>query len=106
MDSATPPTTVTQHIIETRHIRVTGVVHGVGFRYATLRHAQLLEVCGWVRNCANGSVEALIQGSPQQLNLMQRWMRQGPRAAHVQGLAAVTIETTQIFTRFEQHADA
>jgi acylphosphatase len=108
MDSANNSTTLTPgtlHALATRRIHVTGIVQGVGFRYATQRHAQLLEICGWVRNCADGSVEALIQGTPQQLDLMQRWMRQGPRTARVRTLSAVPFETGQIFTQFEQHSD-
>jgi acylphosphatase len=103
MDSANHPAAAQP---ETRHVRVTGLVQGVGFRYATLRHARLLDVHGWVRNCADGSVEAMIQGSRQQLDLMQRWMRHGPRTAQVQSLSAATIETGPIFSCFEQHPTA
>jgi len=103
---APTPTPAATPLIETRHVRVSGRVQGVGFRYATQRRAQLLDVCGWVRNRADGSVEAMLQGSPQQLDLMQGWLRQGPRTAHVQELAVTTVATEHIFTQFEQVANA
>ncbi len=43
---------------------VTGRVQGVGFRVATRRKAQALGLIGWVRNCADGSVEGLVAGPP------------------------------------------
>jgi len=104
--SMSTPMPATASPLETRHVRVSGLVQGVGFRYATQRHAQLLGVGGWVRNRADGSVEATIQGSPQQLDLMQRWLRQGPRTAQVQELTVTTVATEQIFSQFEQVADA
>lgn len=40
-----------------KHIVVTGLVQGVGFRYFTVTQARRLGVQGWVRNCRDGSVE-------------------------------------------------
>ena len=46
-----------------KHIVVTGLVQGVGFRYFTVTQARRLGVQGWVRNCRDGSVELEAQGS-------------------------------------------
>lgn len=73
--------------MKTRQIRVTGRVQGVGFRYALRDEAQRLGLAGWVRNCSDGSVEALLQGDAQAVDAALRWARRGPRAARVETLA-------------------
>jgi acylphosphatase len=78
--------------MRTRQIRVSGRVQGVGFRYALRAEAERLGVSGWVRNCADGSVEALLQGEAHAVERLVRWARQGPRAARVESLAETAPE--------------
>jgi len=67
----------------TWHIRVTGVVQGVGFRPFVWRLAQQLALEGWVRNDAQG-VEILAQGSRSGLaELVQRLRLEAPPLARV-----------------------
>ncbi len=73
--------------MKTRQIRVQGRVQGVGFRYALRDAAQRLGVSGWVRNCSDGSVEALLQGEPRAVEALLDWARRGPRGAHVEAFA-------------------
>jgi len=40
-----------------------GRVQGVGFRYTTHRAASRYDLTGYVRNCPDGTVEALLQGT-------------------------------------------
>ena len=61
-----------------------GFVQGVGFRFALVREAQLRGVAGWVRNRSDGAVEAAFEGSPDAVDSMIRWCRQGPRGARVE----------------------
>ncbi|HET7798707.1 acylphosphatase [Nevskia sp.] len=66
---------------------VTGRVQGVGFRVATRRKAQALGLIGWVRNCADGSVEGLVAGPRFDAVLALRdWLRRGPPGAQVETL--------------------
>jgi acylphosphatase len=71
----------------TVHVRVTGRVQGVGFREALRAEAVRLGVRGWVRNCQDGSVEAMVQGSPAAIEVLAAWMHRGPPAARVSGVA-------------------
>lgn len=47
-----------------------GRVQGVGFRYATLQVAKEFDVCGLVRNLADGRVELAIEGSSAEVRAM------------------------------------
>ncbi len=72
---------------ESRRLQITGLVQGVGFRYATVREAARLGVHGWVRNRRDGSVEANISGSAEAVAAMIAWCRQGPPGARVDHIA-------------------
>lgn len=49
------------------HIYFSGRVQGVGFRYTSRQVARRYEVCGWVKNLPNGSVEMIVEGASDQL---------------------------------------
>jgi len=69
--------------MRTRQIRVSGRVQGVGYRYALRDEARRLGVKGWVRNRADGSVEALLQGDDEAVAALVAWAQRGPRTARV-----------------------
>ena len=54
------------------HIIFSGTVQGVGFRFTTQRHAQRIGLTGWVRNLPDGSVELMVEGPKQQIELLCR----------------------------------
>ena len=68
------------------HVLVKGRVQGVGFRYFSQNCALKLQITGWVRNLADGRVEAEIQGESAQVQLMLSELQQGPRFGHVDSL--------------------
>ena len=72
----------------TLQLRIVGMVQGVGYRYALQREAAKLGITGWVRNRADGSVEAVVQGAQETLDVLAAWARRGPPAARVTGVAA------------------
>jgi acylphosphatase len=77
----------------TRKIRVSGHVQGVGFR-ASLRHEALRAgVTGWVRNRADGTVEALLHGAPEAVDSLIAWARRGPPGARVSELLDAAAES-------------
>ncbi len=67
-----------------RHLQVSGRVQGVGYRWAMVGAAQRLGVQGWVRNRRDGSVEALLAGSPGAVQALIEWARHGPATAAVE----------------------
>ncbi len=71
------------------HVTVSGRVQGVFFRDTCARQARAAGVAGWVRNRADGRVEAWFEGSPQAVEKLVGWCRQGPHHAEVSGVDVV-----------------
>lgn len=89
--------------IGTRLVRVRGRVQGVGYRYACVQQARALGITGWVRNRADDSVEAMLQGTPAQLAGMCRWMEHDMPAALVERIDVDEVRPPHPrFDRFEQ----
>ena len=82
----------TEATAESWLVRIRGRVQGIGYRDACVHHAQALGVTGWVRNRLDGSVEAMLQGPPQQLADMCRWLRAGVPAALVTDLEVAQVQ--------------
>jgi acylphosphatase len=66
------------------HVWVSGRVQGVFFRGATERRMRELGVGGWVRNLADGRVEAVVEGEPARIEEALAFLRTGPRGAQVE----------------------
>ena len=76
------------------HVIVRGRVQGVGFRYFVMRHAQRLDIAGWVRNNPDGTVELEAEGDTKALNELLRLLHDGPPMAHVQSVNATWMRAT------------
>jgi acylphosphatase len=61
-----------------RRVRAHGRVQGVFFRDSVRREALRRGVAGWVRNCGDGSVEAVFEGPPDAVAAMVDYCRAGP----------------------------
>jgi acylphosphatase len=48
------------------------------------RKASEWDITGWVRNCADGSVEAVVQGAPEAVAAIIDWANSGPEIARVE----------------------
>lgn len=77
----TPPTL-------TRRLLIDGRVQGVGFRWALSAEATALGLQGWVRNRRDGTVEALIHGTPDAVEALTVWAWHGPSSARVDRVLA------------------
>jgi len=75
-----------------RRVRVTGRVQGVWFRESCREVADRLGVAGSACNRADGTVEVVAEGPPQEVEALVAWCRTGPPAAEVTGVEVVEEE--------------
>jgi acylphosphatase len=75
--------------MERRRVIVRGAVQGVFFRDGCRRAALAASVTGWVRNCPDGSVEAVFEGDGESVRALCEWCREGPPQARVDGVEVV-----------------
>lgn len=73
-------------------LRITGRVQGVGYRAWAIDQAERFGLRGWVRNRADGSVEALTIGNDDAVAAMIEACRYGPFAARVSDIAVSEAE--------------
>ena len=82
------------------HVLYGGRVQGVGFRYFA-RDAALREgVTGWVRNLADGRVEALVEGDVEAVTRVERALRSGPGGARIDAVFADSEEPSAAYATF------
>jgi acylphosphatase len=72
--------------MSSKRLLITGRVQGVGYRAWMVEQATALGIDGWVRNRADGAVEALISGTADAVEELARACRRGPRFAQVDSL--------------------
>jgi acylphosphatase len=86
--------------MNTLRLVIHGRVQGVWFRESMRVKAEQLGITGWVRNRADGTVEAVVQGNDAAVAAMLDWSRIGPPQAKVTRLDYAA--TSGKFSRFEK----
>jgi len=81
--------------------QVFGVVQGVGFRMFVRREARRQGLSGCVRNCADGSVEAVAEGTEAQLRELLQALARGPHGSRVDRVESRWLEARGEFAGFE-----
>jgi acylphosphatase len=66
------------------HVYIWGNVQGVYFRATTQENAQEHDINGWVRNLADGRVEAVFEGDEEAIRAMLEFCNDGPEMAIVE----------------------
>ena len=72
-----------------RRVLISGLVQNVWFRAMTAKQAARAGVRGWVRNLADGRVEAVLEGSADAVNEMIDFCSRGPELARVDRIEVV-----------------
>jgi acylphosphatase len=80
---------------------VHGYVQGVGFRYFTVRRANLLGLKGYVRNRRDGTVEAVAEGPRELVDQLLEDLRRGPAGSYVERVEVQELAVTGSFDRFQ-----
>ena len=65
------------------HVWVKGRVQGVGFRAFVQQNAVQIGVTGWVRNVGYDTVEAVVEGTNEQIDDFLRMVKRGPMSSRV-----------------------
>lgn len=80
------------------HLFVSGRVQGVFFRQSAKAEAERLGLAGWVKNLADGRVEAVAEGSAEAARRFAEWCRRGP--------AMASVEDVEVYEEDEEGLDA
>ena len=83
------------------HAIIRGRVQGVSFRAWTTNQANELALTGWVRNMADGSVEAIFEGAGSAIEKIVEAVKIGPRFALVEDVTVEYEPPTGEFAEFE-----
>lgn len=73
---------------------VAGRVQGVFFRASAREQAMRLGVTGYARNLPDGRVEVMVCGEAAAVAQLRDWLRTGPSAASVTGVACEPLDYT------------
>ncbi|WP_242524652.1 acylphosphatase [Metabacillus sp. cB07] len=87
--------------MKTIHLIVYGHVQGVGFRYFAQTSALSEKVTGWVKNKEDGTVEAVAQGTENQLESFVHTLRSGNRYARVEEIKVREADQNQAYADFK-----
>ena len=84
-----------------RRYVIGGRVQGVGFRWFAHDAAAREGLHGWVRNRADGSVEAVVEGDRESVQRFEAAVRRGPASARVDEFTAEDQAPSGRATGFE-----
>jgi acylphosphatase len=81
-----------------RKFLIHGEVQGVGYRFFAQRAAARHQVIGYVRNCPDGTVEAVAQGRSSDVEEFKKDLAAGPQWASVYQVEEIDLEPTSEFS--------
>jgi acylphosphatase len=76
----------------TVHLLIKGKVQGVFYRASAKEVADGLGITGWIKNTANGDVEAMASGNAEQVRQFIAWCERGPQKAIVEHVISTPQE--------------
>jgi acylphosphatase len=90
----------------TVRLRIFGRVQGVGYRAWTAQRAKKLGLTGWVRNLSDGTVECVVQGPKETIDMMVAACHAGPPLARVMQVDSRELTGDETFPAFQQRPTA
>ncbi|MCK5098124.1 MAG: acylphosphatase [Desulfobacteraceae bacterium] len=83
------------------HVVISGIVQGVFFRVETAKAAKENNITGWVQNLDNGNVEAVFEGTREDVDKVVDWCHQGSASAFVNNVETKEQSPLSDFDKFE-----
>ena len=83
-----------------RKFLIRGEVQGVGYRFFAQRAAARHQVVGYVRNCPDGTVEALVEGPAGSVEAFRNDLATGPQWAVVDQLEEIYLDPSGAYSAF------
>ena len=83
-----------------RKFLIRGEVQGVGYRFFAQRAAARHQIVGYVRNCADGSVEALAEGPAGSVEAFKQDLAAGPQWAVVDQMEEINLDPSGAYSSF------
>jgi acylphosphatase len=80
-------------------VMIRGRVQGIGYRAWAEVTALELGIEGWIRNCRDGSVEAVLAGSEEAVLTMIEACRDGPPGAHITAIDQREVDAAELALR-------
>ena len=79
---------------------IKGDVQGVGYRFFAQRAAARHQVLGHVKNCSDGSVEVIAEGSAGAVEEFKKDLLTGPQWSRVEQVEEINLEPTGLYASF------
>jgi acylphosphatase len=83
-----------------RKFLIRGDVQGVGYRFFAQRAAARNQVVGYVRNCPDGTVEAVAEGPASSVEAFKHDLATGPQFAAVDQVEELCLEPSGSYSAF------
>ena len=83
-----------------RKFLIRGDVQGVGYRFFAQRAAARHQVIGYVKNCPDGTVEALAEGAADDVEEFKKDLATGPRWSAVEHVEEISLDPTGQYSSF------
>ncbi|MBK9437095.1 MAG: acylphosphatase [Chloracidobacterium sp.] len=83
-----------------RRFFISGEVQGVGYRFFAQRCAARYQVRGYIKNLADGRVEALVEGSEKAVNSFRADLAAGPINARVGPIEELVLDPCGLYSAF------
>lgn len=84
-----------------RKFLIRGDVQGVGYRFFAQRAAARHQVLGYVRNCPDGQVEVVAEGSQTDVDEFKKDLVTGPQWSRVEQVEEISLEPTGLHAFFK-----